>query len=814
MLRFGKHIAIHLSQHGFLQLDFRADALNLVNRGIRGQRTLLGLAGDRLMQHIAEQIRPTDQTAGCVNDLVIENAVIVHGVGHERKYRNLAAIAGHERAEGQSVRGVRAAVGAGNGHITLVLRGEQVLHARHEIGEPADVLLQLRIGVVDHHRIKADARDNKERMAVIGGFIIEQRQSADIHQTRTMRCGDGQRRIDIIHRNAHIAGKQIAGANRDDAQRVTGSRKCARHRAHRAVAADRDHHVGAMLQGFQRAGATILIKLRSDIFNLREMLRLAELLNMLLALFRLWFRRIDHKRVMHLIIVALVELFRKFAMLIRAYCEKGGRAHRCDRKNDNQNDNRHRHVIYCSRKMRKKRIKTDLFDDSCTLYTKMRGLRRVSAFSTRLGGMLDIQFIREHADVVKESQRKRGESVELVDEVLRSDEVRRSSLKEFEAARAQQKEIGKKVAAAPADEKAKLIAETKELSQKVSEYKAAADAAAEEYTTAMWKLSNVVEPEAPEGGEDDYVVVKKVGQIRDFAAEGFEPKDHLTLGRGVAGIDMERGVKVGGSRFYFLRGQVARMQIAMLTMAVDQAEEHGFTLAITPTLVRPEVMRGTGFLNSHADEIYRLREPDEQYLVGTSEVALAGMHENEILDLSDGPLRYCGWSSCYRREAGAAGKDTSGIIRVHQFDKVEMFVYTKQEDSYKEHEHLLAMEQEMLGKVEVPYRIIDTAAGDLGSSAARKFDCEAWVPTQGRYRELTSTSNCTEYQARRLNIRERMEDGGTRAVSTLNGTLATTRWLVAILENHQQKDGSIVIPQAMRAYMGGKEVIEPTKWEA
>ena len=384
--------------------------------------------------------------------------------------------------------------------------------------------------------------------------------------------------------------------------------------------------------------------------------------------------------------------------------------------------------------------------------------------------MLDIQFIREHTDIVKESQRKRGESVELVDEVLSSDTARREALKAFEEARAQQKEIGKKVASAPADEKAKLIAETKELSQKVSEYKSKADSAAEEYTTAMWKLSNIVEPEAPEGGEDDYVVVKKVGQIRDFAAEGFEPKDHLTLGTGVAGIDMRRGVKVGGSRFYFLRGQVARMQIAMLTMAVDQAEEHGFTLAITPTLVRPEVMRGTGFLNSHADEIYRLREPDDQYLVGTSEVALAGMHENEILDLGNGPLRYCGWSSCYRREAGAAGKDTSGIIRVHQFD--------------------------------------------LGSSAARKFDCEAWVPTQGRYRELTSTSNCTEYQARRLNIRERMEDGGTRPVSTLNGTLATTRWLVAIMENHQQKDGSIEIPQAMRAYMGGKEVIEPTKWEA
>ena len=428
--------------------------------------------------------------------------------------------------------------------------------------------------------------------------------------------------------------------------------------------------------------------------------------------------------------------------------------------------------------------------------------------------MLDIQFIREHADIVKESQRKRGESIELVDEVLRSDETRRAALKEFEAARAQQKEIGKKVAAAPAEEKAALIAQTKELAAKVAEYKATADGAADDYTTAMWKLSNIVEDEAPEGGEDDYVVVKKVGRIRDFAAEGFEPKDHLSLGVGVAGIDMRRGVKVSGSRFYFLRGAVARMQIAMLTMAVDQAEANGFTLAVTPTLVRPEIMRGTGFLNSHADEIYRLREPDDQYLVGTSEVALAGMHSDEILDLSNGPLRYSGWSSCYRREAGSAGKDTMGIIRVHQFDKVEMFVYCKQEDSRAEHRHLLDMEQQMLAKVEVPYRIIDTAAGDLGSSAARKFDCEAWVPTQGRYRELTSTSNCTEYQARRLNVRERTEDGSTRPVSTLNGTLATTRWLVAIMENHQQQDGSIVVPEAMRPYMGGREVIEPTTWEA
>lgn len=428
--------------------------------------------------------------------------------------------------------------------------------------------------------------------------------------------------------------------------------------------------------------------------------------------------------------------------------------------------------------------------------------------------MLDIQFIREHADIVKESQRKRGESVELVDETLRADQERRDSLKAFEDARAQQKAMGKKVASAPNEEKAALIAQTKELAAQVAQFKDAADKATATYTDLMWKFSNVVEDDAPAGGEDDYVVVQEIGTPRDFSAEGFEPKNHLDLGVGVAGIDMTRGAKVSGSRFYFLRGAIARMELAMLTMAVDQAENNGFIMTTTPTLVRPEIMAGTGFLNAHADEIYRLREPDDSYLVGTSEVALAGMHADEIIDLSDGPLRYAGWSSCYRREAGSAGKDTMGIIRVHQFNKVEMFTYVKQEDSQAEHKRLLAMEQEMLGKVEVPYRIIDTAAGDLGSSAARKFDCEAWVPTQGRYRELTSTSNCTEYQARRLNIRERVDEGGTRPVATLNGTLATTRWLVAILENHQNADGSINVPTAMRPYMGGKEVIEPTSWEA
>lgn len=428
--------------------------------------------------------------------------------------------------------------------------------------------------------------------------------------------------------------------------------------------------------------------------------------------------------------------------------------------------------------------------------------------------MLDIQFIREHADIVKESQRKRGESTALVDQVLQADAERRQALQAYEATRSEQKGLGKKVAQAQGDEKAQLLTRTKELSDQVSAFKDAADNADAAYTELMWKFSNVVEDEAPEGGEDDYIVIDKVGTPRNFDSEGFAPKNHLQLGEAVAGIDMKRGVKVSGSRFYFLRGDVARMEIAMLTMAVDQAQAHGFIPVITPTLVLPEVMAGTGFLNSHSDEIYRLREPDNQYLVGTSEVALAGMHEGEILDLESGPLRYCGWSSCYRREAGAAGKDTTGIIRVHQFNKVEMFVYCKVEDSRAQHLELLRMEQEMLGKVDVPYRIIDTAAGDLGSSAARKFDCEAWVPTQERYRELTSTSNCTQYQARRLSIRERLADGGTQPVATLNGTLATTRWLVAILENHQNADGSITIPEAMRSYMGGKEVIEPTAWEA
>ena len=325
----------------------------------------------------------------------------------------------------------------------------------------------------------------------------------------------------------------------------------------------------------------------------------------------------------------------------------------------------------------------------------------------------------------------------------------------------------------------------------------------------LYSIANVIEG-APAGGEDDFIEIKQVGTRRDFAAEGFEPKDHLELGEGLRAIDTKRGAKVSGARFYFLTGIGARLELALLNMAMDQAVQEGFTPMITPTLVKPETMQGTGFLGAHADEIYRL-EKDDLYLVGTSEVALAGYHSDEIVDLSDGPMRYAGWSACYRREAGSAGRDTRGIIRVHQFHKVEMFSYCAPEDAEAEHQRLLGWEEAMMAKVELPYRVIDTAAGDLGSSAARKFDCEAWLPTQERWLELTSTSNCTTFQARRLGVRERTEDGSTRNVATLNGTLGTTRWIVAILENHQQADGSVYVPEGLRPYLGGLELLEPIK---
>jgi seryl-tRNA synthetase len=419
--------------------------------------------------------------------------------------------------------------------------------------------------------------------------------------------------------------------------------------------------------------------------------------------------------------------------------------------------------------------------------------------------MIDINLLRENPEAIKASQRARGAGVELVDLALEADKAWRKALADFESLRADQNSKSKLVAAAPKEEKAALIAEGQALAAEVKKAEAEATEKEKELSTIIWKIENVVVDGVPVGGEDDYVVIREEGTKPQFS---FEAKDHVALGESLDLIDIERGAKISGSRFYFLKGWGARLELALMNLALDQAANAGFTALITPTLVKPEVMAGTGFLGAHADEIYYL-PADDLYLTGTSEVALAGYHSDEIIDLTDGPKRYAGWSTCYRREAGSHGKDTRGILRVHQFNKLEMFCYVAPEDAEAEHAKLLAWQEEMLKKCELPYRVIDTAAGDLGSSAARKFDAEAWVPSQQTYRELTSTSNCTTFQARRLNIRYRKADGKTATCATLNGTLATTRWLVAILENHQQADGSVRIPAALRPYLGGIEVIEP-----
>jgi seryl-tRNA synthetase len=417
--------------------------------------------------------------------------------------------------------------------------------------------------------------------------------------------------------------------------------------------------------------------------------------------------------------------------------------------------------------------------------------------------VIDLKLLRDDPDRVRASQRARGEDPALVDALLDADAKRRAVISAADNLRAEQKVASKRVGAASAEERPALLARAKELAEQVKATEAEQAAAEAAFTAAHMALSNVILDGVPAGGEDDFVVIDTVGEPPALE----NPRDHLELGESLGLIDMERGAKVSGSRFYFLTGFGALLQLGVMQLAVRLATENGLTLVIPPVLVRPEVMAGTGFLGAHADEVYRL-EADDMYLVGTSEVPLAGYHADEILDLSGGPRRYAGWSTCFRREAGSYGKDTRGIIRVHQFDKVEAFVYCTPEEAEAEHQRLLGWEKQMLAHIEVPYRVIDTAAGDLGSSAARKFDCEAWVPTQGTYRELTSTSNCTTFQARRLSTRYRDENGKPQVAATLNGTLATTRWLVAILENHQQPDGSVRVPDALVPYVG-RSVLEP-----
>ncbi|WP_028643643.1 serine--tRNA ligase [Nocardioides sp. URHA0020] len=418
--------------------------------------------------------------------------------------------------------------------------------------------------------------------------------------------------------------------------------------------------------------------------------------------------------------------------------------------------------------------------------------------------MIDPRILRDDPDRVRAAQAKRGLSDDVVDRALAADTARRQAIVEFEAKRGEQKQLGKLIPQAQGAEKQDLLARTKTLAADVKAAEAAQNAAEAEWQEAVLSIPNLAADEAPAGGEDDFTLIERVGTPVEF---DFEPRDHIELGRLLGAIDIERGAKVSGSRFYFLTGVGAELEFALINLANETAREHGFTQVIAPSMVKPRAMEGTGFLGQAADDVYRI-EGQDMYLVGTSEVPMAAYHSDEILEGATLPLRYAAFSPCFRKEAGSHGKDTKGIIRVHWFDKVEMFVYTTLEDSYAEHQRLLGIEKAFLDKLELAYQVIDTAAGDLGTSAIRKFDCEAWIPTQGKYRELTSTSNCTEFQARRLDIRGRFEDG-VKPVATLNGTLcASTRTIVAILETHQQADGSVKVPKALQKWLG-REVLEP-----
>ena len=418
--------------------------------------------------------------------------------------------------------------------------------------------------------------------------------------------------------------------------------------------------------------------------------------------------------------------------------------------------------------------------------------------------MIDIKSLRENPDVVRASQKGRGESVELVDQIIAADERKRAALTDFETLRQEQNVLSKSVGAAKGDEKTALLANAKELADKVKAADTKRAELEEEAKKLLLQLSNLLDTEAPIGGEEDFVTIEHVGTPRDFAKDGFEPRDHVELGKLLGAIDTERGAKVAGSRSYYLTGVGALLEFALVNYAIQSALKNGFSPVIPPVLVNPAAMEGTGFLGQAAENVYRI-ENDDVYLVGTSEVPLAAMHMDEILSAEKLPLRYAGYSSCFRREAGTYGKDTRGIIRVHQFDKVEMFTFCRPEDAKEEHKRLLQWEKDFLNAMEIPFRVIDVASGDLGSSAVRKFDIEAWIPTQGAYREVTSTSNCTEFQARRLNIRYKDADG-TKAIATLNGTLvAIPRMIVAILENHQNADGTVNVPAALQPFLGMKK---------
>jgi seryl-tRNA synthetase len=422
--------------------------------------------------------------------------------------------------------------------------------------------------------------------------------------------------------------------------------------------------------------------------------------------------------------------------------------------------------------------------------------------------MLDLKLVRNDPERVKAALAKRGPgAADQVDRLLAADAARRHLVTEVDALRAEQKRRGREVAgAAPGEAREQVLADLKDLSGRLDEAEARLRAAEAELTEVQARMPNLPDPAAPAGGEEDSVELRRVGTPADF---DFAVRDHLELGELLGAIDTVRAAKVSGARFGYLTGPGALLEFALVRFAMDRLTAAGFVPVVPPVLVRREAMFGTGFLPTDEQQIFRTAD-DDLYLAGTSEVPLVSYHGDELLDPGALPLRYAGFSTCFRREAGSYGKDTRGIFRVHQFDKVEMVSFVLPEASATEHELLLAREEEILQALELPYRVVDIAAGDLGGSAARKFDCEAWIPSQGTFRELTSTSNCTDYQARRIGCRVREPDGN-RPVHTLNGTaVAVGRTIVALLENHQQPDGSVRVPSALQRYLN-TDLLRPTK---
>jgi seryl-tRNA synthetase len=418
--------------------------------------------------------------------------------------------------------------------------------------------------------------------------------------------------------------------------------------------------------------------------------------------------------------------------------------------------------------------------------------------------VIDVRALREDPDKFRHSQRARGGDVDLVDQTLAADERRRAAVTAADRLRAESNTASRAIQSAAPDERPAMIQRAKALKEEVRAAEVEEGDADVALRDVLYAMPNLVEDGVPEGGEDDSVVIETVGAVPSY---DFDVRDHVELGERLGAIDLERGAKVSGARFYFLTGVGAQLEFALVNFAMQRARDAGFIPVIAPALVRPESMEGTGFLGAHAAEVYRV-QADDLYLVGTSEVPLAAMHGDEILDGAGLPRRYAGFSSCFRREAGSYGQDTRGLIRVHWFDKVEMFSFCPPADAVAEHRQLLSWEKEFLTALELPFQVLDIAAGDLGTSAARKYDCEAWFPSQGRYRELTSTSNCTTFQARRLNIRMRADEG-VEPLATLNGTLcAIARTIACLLEVHQQADGSVRVPTALQPHLG-MDVLKP-----